>query len=109
MTKVGDACTVRFPKANAYLFFCQVHYAQGMKAVITVRSGGGSGPTTTASAAGRTLPWSPHQRRRRPPRPAAGHLLGGLGLFAVGALLALMLLALYVRFHPRLQPPEALD
>jgi hypothetical protein len=30
----------------------------------------------------------------------------GWGLFAVGALLALMLIALYA-LHPRLQPPEA--
>jgi plastocyanin len=37
LTKVGDACTVRFPKASAYPFFCQVHYAQGMKGVLTVR------------------------------------------------------------------------
>jgi hypothetical protein len=28
MTKVGDACTVRFPKASAYPFFCRVRYAQ---------------------------------------------------------------------------------
>ena len=25
ITKVGDACTVRFPKAGAYPFFCQVN------------------------------------------------------------------------------------
>jgi hypothetical protein len=51
MTKVGDSCTVRFPKASAYPFFCQVHYAQGMKGVITVGSGGAPGPTTTAASA----------------------------------------------------------
>ena len=41
---------MRFPKAGAYPFFCQVHYAQGMKGVITVGSGGGTGPTTTAAS-----------------------------------------------------------
>jgi hypothetical protein len=51
MTKVGDACMVKFPKTGASPFFCQVHHAQGMEGVITVGSGGGSGPTTTAACA----------------------------------------------------------
>jgi hypothetical protein len=73
MTKVGDSCTVRFPKASAYPFFCQVHYAQGMKGVITVGSGGAPGgrppPPPVRPAA--TLPWSPRRRRRCPDRPAS--------------------------------------
>jgi hypothetical protein len=79
-----------------------------MKGVITVGSGGGSGPTTTAaSGAGSNValvttpkaavPWSAG-------KPAI--YWAGWGLFAVGALLALMLIALYA-LHPRLQPPEA--
>src|SRR6266571_592651 len=30
MTKVGDSCTVKFPKAGTYPFFCEVHFALGM-------------------------------------------------------------------------------
>ena len=66
-----------------------------MKGVITVGSGGGSGPTTTAaSGAGSNValvttpkaavPWSAG-------KPAI--YWAGWGLFAVGALLALMLIA----------------
>jgi hypothetical protein len=77
-----------------------VHSVQGMKGVITVRSGGGSGPTTAASAAGSNVALVTTPKAAAPLGRQAGHLLGGLGLFAVGALLALVLLALYVRFTP---------
>ena len=39
----------------------------------------------------------------------AGHLLGRLGLFAVGALLALMLIVLYVRFTPGFNRQKRLE
>jgi hypothetical protein len=79
-----------------------------MKGVITVGSGGGSGPTTTAAnGAGSNVALVTTPKAGGAPvgRPA-GHLLAGWGLFAVGALLALMLIALYA-LHPRRQPPEA--
>jgi hypothetical protein len=103
MTEVGDACTVRFPKAGASPFFCQVHYAQGMEGVITVGSGGGSGPTTTAACpAGSNVCPGHHAKGGGAPvgRPA-GHLLGRLGLFAVGALFALVLIVPLRALHPR--------
>jgi hypothetical protein len=50
--KVGDSCTVTFPEGPAPIRSSARCYAQGMKSVITVGSGGGSGPTTTAGGAG---------------------------------------------------------
>ena len=71
LTKLGDACTVRFPKAGTYPFFRQVHHAHGMKGVITVGSGGGSGPTTTAAtAAGSNVAPVTTPKAAAPPRPA---------------------------------------
>jgi hypothetical protein len=78
-----------------------------MKGVITVGSGGGSGPTTAASAAGSNVALVTTPKAAAPLGRQAGHLLGGLGLFAGGALLALVLLASTCA-SPRLQPPEAL-
>jgi len=72
-----------------------------MKGVITVGSGGGPGPTTTASGAGSNvaLVTTP---KAAVPRSAGKPAIywAGWRLFAVGALLALMLIALYVRFTP---------
>jgi len=110
ITKVGDACTVTFPKPAPIRSSARC-YAQGMKGVITVGSGGGSGPTTTAaSGAGSNValvttpkaavPWSAG-------KPAI--YWAGWGLFAVGALLALMLIALYVRFTPGFNRQKRLE
>src|SRR5215204_2393159 len=91
MTKVGDSCQVKFPKAGTYPYFCQVHVSLGMKGVITV---GGSVVEPPSAAA--------------PPssgRPAI--YWAGWGLFALGALLALGLIALYVRFWPGFTRPKS--
>src|SRR6266704_2204631 len=50
MTKVGDSCTVKFPKAGTYPFFCEVHFALGMTGTIQVGKAVG-GPTATTAAA----------------------------------------------------------
>jgi hypothetical protein len=80
-----------------------------MKGVITVGSGGGSGPTTTAASGAGSNVALVTTPKAAVPRSAGKPAIywAGWGLFAVGALLALMLIALYVRFTPRLQPPEA--
>jgi plastocyanin len=106
MTKVGDSCTVKFPKAGTYPFFCEVHYATGMTGTITVGSGGnpgGGGATTTSG--GVPVVTSPSAA----PPPAPGHpaiYWAGWGLFALGALLALVFIALYVRFAPSFNRPR---
>jgi hypothetical protein len=93
---------VTFPKAGAYPFFRQVHYAQGMKGVITVGSGSGSGPTTTAASGAGSNVALVTTPKAAVPRSAGKPAIywAGWGLLAVGALLALMLIALYVRFTP---------
>jgi plastocyanin len=100
MTKVGDSCTVKFPKAGTYPFFCEVHYALGMTGTITVGSGGGSsGGGQTTTTGGVPVVTSPSAA----PPPAPSHpaiYWAGWGLFALGALLALAVIALYVRFVP---------
>src|SRR5829696_9191816 len=48
MTKVGDSCQVKFPKAGSYPYFCQIHVSLGMKGVITVGAAAGGATTTTA-------------------------------------------------------------
>jgi hypothetical protein len=79
-----------------------------MKGVITVGSGGGSGPTTTAASGAGSNVALVTTPKAAVPRSAGKPAISwaGWGLFAVGALLALMLIALYA-LHPRLQPPEA--
>ena len=106
MAKVGDSCEVRFPEAGTFPYFCQVHVTQGMKGVITVGD------------VGRRR--DHHHRRRgrrrggRAPSAAAPPSSGrpaiywaGWGLFALGALLALGLIALYVRFWPGFSRPKS--
>jgi plastocyanin len=98
MQKAGDSCTVTIAKAGSYPYFCQVHVALGMKGTITVGSGGGS-TTTTATTAGSAVVAPPSAASPPPPgRPAI--YWAGWGLFAAGALMALVLIALYVRFAP---------
>jgi hypothetical protein len=111
ITKVGDACTVRFPKAGAYPFFCQVHYAQGMKGVITVGSGGGSGADHHRRQWGRQQRCPGHHAEGGG-APSAGKpaiYWASWGLLAVGALLALVLIALYVRFTPGFDRQKRLE
>jgi plastocyanin len=108
MTKVGDSCEVKFPKAGTYPFFCQVHVSLGMKGVITVgaSAAGGATATTAAGAAGGSVVAPPGAAA--PPssgRPAI--YWAGWGLFALGALLALGLIALYVRFWPGFTRPKS--
>jgi plastocyanin len=98
MSKVGATCTVKFPKAGTFPYFCQVHYSLGMTGTITVGAGGGSS-STTATSAGTPVVTSPSAA----PPPAPGHpaiYWAGWGLFALGALLALVSIAFYVRFAP---------
>ena len=108
MSKVGDSCQVKFPKAGSYPYFCQVHVSLGMKGVITVGTSAGGATTTTASggAAGGSVVEPPSAAA--PPssgRPAI--YWAGWGLFALGALLALVLIALYVRFWPGFSRPKS--
>jgi plastocyanin len=100
MAKVGDSCTVKVAKAGSYPYFCQVHYSLGMTGTITVGSGGSQATTTTAAnGAGGGVVAPPSAAAPPPPgRPAI--YWAGWGLFALGALMALVLIALYVRFAP---------
>jgi plastocyanin len=98
MQKAGDSCTVKIDKAGSYPYFCAVHFALGMKGTITVGSGGGA-TTTTATTYGSAVVAPPSAASPPPPgRPAI--YWAGWGLFAAGALMALALIALYVRFSP---------
>jgi plastocyanin len=108
MSKVGDTCQVKLPKAGTYPYFCQVHFTQGMKGVITVGTTAEGATTTTTSGgeAGGSVVEPPSAAA--PPssgRPAI--YWAGWGLFALGALLALVLIALYVRFWPGFTRPKS--
>jgi len=98
MQKAGDSCTVKIDKAGSYPYFCLVHVSQGMKGTITVGSGGGS-TTTTATTAGSAVV-APPSAAAPPPAGRPVIYWAGWGLFALGALMALALIALYVRFAP---------
>jgi plastocyanin len=106
MSKVGDSCQVKFPEAGEFPYFCQVHVTQGMKGVITVGDSAAAATTTTAGEAGAAVVEPPSAAA--PPssgRPAI--YWAGWGLFALGALLALGLIALYVRFWPGFSRPKS--
>jgi plastocyanin len=106
MSKVGDSCQVKFPKAGSFPYFCQVHAALGMKGVIQVGAGGGS---TTTTAAGGEVGGSVVEPPSAAAAPSAGRpaiYWAGWALFALGALLALGLIALYVRFAPGFNRPK---
>jgi plastocyanin len=99
MAKVGDSCQVKFPEAGSYPFFCQTHVTQGMKGVVTV----GTSAATTTTAAGGEAGGSVVEPPSAASPPSSGRpaiYWAGWGLFALGALLALGLIALYVRFSP---------
>src|SRR6266508_348115 len=100
MQKAGDSCTVKIDKAGSYPYFCQVHVALGMKGTITVGSGGGSTTTTTATTAAGSAVVAPPSAAAPPPAGRPAIYWAGWGLFALGALMALGLIALYVRFSP---------
>jgi hypothetical protein len=82
-----------------------------MKGVITVGSGGGSGPTTTAASGAGSNVALVTTPKAAVPRSAGKPAIywAGWGLFAVGALLALMLIALYVRFTPGFNRQKRLE
>jgi plastocyanin len=108
MSKVGDSCEVEFPRAGSYPYFCQVHATQGMKGVITV--GNQAGGATTTTAAGGEVGGSVVEPPSAAAPPSSGRpaiYWAGWGLFALGALLALGLIALYVRFWPGFTRPKS--
>ena len=107
MSKVGDSCRVKFAKAGSFPYFCQVHVTQGMKGVIQVGASGGGATTTTA--AGGEVGGSVVEPPSAAAAPSAGRpaiYWAGWALFALGALLALGLIALYVRFAPGFNRPK---
>jgi plastocyanin len=108
MAKVGDSCQVEFPRAGNYPYFCQVHATLGMKGVITV--GNSAGGATTTTAAGGEVGGSVVEPPSAAAPPSSGRpaiYWAGWGLFALGALLALGLIALYVRFWPGFSRPKS--
>ena len=108
MTKVGDSCQVKFPKAGTFPYFCQVHVALGMKGVVQVGASAGGATTTTAAggqAGGNVV--EPPSAAAPPSSGRPAIYWAGWGLFALGALLALALIALYVRFSPGFGRPKS--
>jgi plastocyanin len=108
MTKVGDSCQVKFPKAGSYPYFCQIHVSLGMKGVVTV--GASAGGATSTTAAGGEVGGSVVEPPSAAAPPSSGRpaiYWAGWGLFALGALLALLLVALYVRFWPGFTRPKS--
>jgi plastocyanin len=105
MTKVGDSCQVKFPKAGTFPYFCQVHVSLGMKGVIQVGAAAGGATTTTAGDAGGVV--EPPSAASPPSAGRPAIYWAGWGLFALGALLALVLIALYVRFSPGFGRPKS--
>ena len=106
MSKVGDSCDVKFTKAGTYPFFCQVHVSLGMKGVVTV--GASAGGATTTTAAGGEVGGSVVEPPSAAAPPSSGRpaiYWAGWGLFALGALLALVTLFAYVRYAPRFGRP----
>jgi plastocyanin len=109
MSKVGDSCQVKFPEAGSFPYFCQVHITLGMKGVVTVGDSAGGGATTTTAAGGEAGPplVEPPSAAAPPSSGRPAIYWAGWGLFALGALLALGLIALYVRFWPGFTRPKS--
>jgi plastocyanin len=100
MSTVGASCTVKFPKAGTFPFFCQTHVSLGMKGVIQVGKGGPQ-PTTTAAAQGGGQAVVPPPSAGAPAPPGKPAVFwAGYGLLALGALLFLAALGGYIRFAP---------
>jgi plastocyanin len=103
MGKVGASCTVKFPKAGTFPYFCVVHVSVGMQGTIQVGEGGGSAPTTTAGGGGgggdqQVIPPPEAGGPARPGKPVM--FWAGYGLLGLGALLFLGVLAGYIRYSP---------
>lgn len=101
MTANGSTCSITFTKAGTYQYFCKVHYALGMVGTIVVGSGGGASTATTQATTASTAPVISTPTQAAPPTP--GHpaiYWAGYGLLALGALLALVAVAAYLRFAP---------
>jgi len=102
MSTVGASCTVTFPKAGTYPYFCVVHVSLGMKGVIQVGAGGGA-TTTTGGGGGSsgTQQVIPPPEAGGPARPGKPVVFwAGYGLLGLGALLFLAALAGYIRYSP---------
>ena len=100
MGTVGASCTVTFPKAGSYPYFCVVHVSLGMKGVIQVGAGGGA-TTTTAPSGGDGQQVIPPPEAGGPAQPGKPVVFwAGYGLLALGALLGLGALAAYIRYSP---------
>jgi plastocyanin len=100
MSKVGDTCTIKFPKAGTFPYFCAIHVSLGMKGVITVGKGGGTATTAAQNGgAGGNVVATPSTGGVAPPgKPVIYY--AGYGLVAGGVLLALFAFASYVRYAP---------
>jgi plastocyanin len=97
MSKAGDSCTVTIARAGTYPYYCFVHAAAGMRGTIIVGAGGGQSATTTTAGSAVVAPPS---AASPPPAGRPAIYWAGWGLFAAGALMALALIGLYVRFSP---------
>jgi plastocyanin len=101
MSAPGASCTVKFPKAGTYPFFCQVHVSLGMKGTIQVGARGPQPTTTAASAQGGGQQVIPPPAAGGPPPPGKPVVFwAGYGLLALGAVLFLAALAGYIRYAP---------
>jgi plastocyanin len=99
MQQPGDSCTVRIARAGTYPYYCWVHAAQGMRGTIIVGAGGGGDNDATTTTAGSAVV-APPSAASPPPAGRPAIYWAGWGLFAAGALMALVLIGLYVRFSP---------
>jgi plastocyanin len=104
MGTVGASCTVKFPKAGTFPYFCQTHVSLGMKGTIQVGAGGGgagAATTTTAGGAGGSQQVIPPPEAGSPAKPGKPVIFwAGYGLLALGALLFLAALGGYIRYAP---------
>ncbi len=101
MGVVGGSCTVKFPKAGTFPFFCQTHVSLGMKGTIQVGAVGPQPTTTAASAQGGGQQVIPPPAAGGPPPPGKPVVFwAGYGLLALGAVLFLAALAGYIRYAP---------
>jgi plastocyanin len=102
MGTVGASCTVKFPKAGTYPFFCVTHVSLGMKGTIQVGAGSSQATTTTAGGSqdGSQQVIPPPEAGGPPPPGKPVVFWAGYGLLALGALLFLAALAGYIRYAP---------
>ena len=102
MGTVGASCTVKFPKAGSYPYFCVVHVSLGMKGTIQVGAVQPGATTTTAggSTGGGQQVIPPPEAGGPPPPGKPVVFWAGYGLLALGAVLFLAALAGYIRYAP---------